>query len=63
MCVMMTEIKTIEGGQKRCLLTRGNKKKRFLKRKMHFVRKIISVKNISFIVVPSKRLAKIPIQF
>ena len=27
MCVMMTEIETIEGGQKRCLLTRGDKKK------------------------------------
>ena len=26
MCVMMTEIYTIEGGQKRCLLTRGPKK-------------------------------------
>ena len=26
MCVMMTEIETIEGGQKRCLLTRGDQK-------------------------------------
>ena len=24
MCVMMIEIKTIEGGQKRCLLTKGD---------------------------------------
>ena len=26
MCVMMTEIETIEGGQKRCLLSRGDQK-------------------------------------
>ena len=28
MCVMMTEIKIIEGGQKRCLLTRGDQIKK-----------------------------------
>ena len=27
MCVMMTETQTIEGGQKRCVLTRREKKK------------------------------------
>ena len=26
MCVMMTEIQNIEGGQKKCLLTRGDQK-------------------------------------
>ena len=33
MWVMMTKIKTIEGGQKSSLLTRGDKKKTFLTRK------------------------------
>ena len=28
MCVMMNEIQTIEGGQKRCLLTKGDEIKK-----------------------------------
>ena len=39
MCVIMTEIQIIEGGQKRCLLTSGDKKKRQNERKRERERK------------------------
>ena len=35
-CVIMTEIQTIEGGQKRCLLTRGDQKKTQSKETVNF---------------------------
>ena len=41
MCVMMTEILTIEDGQKRCLLTREGPKKSMARSKKHFLVQII----------------------